>query len=166
MALDQYLQLDEVRAALGMNDEELTDGTLSLPIYEIGLVRELAGIAAGLPAAYLTLAALTPGTLTSSQQTLVDAVHLFSVYAVARQVGPSLGLLAAKSISDGEATVVRFADSPYRDMLGRIESQYAGMRAGLLAAYALFTTSVLPAAVKPFIGFIAVGRGIDPVTGV
>ena len=167
MALTAYCELDEVRAALGVNDLEISDTVLSLPVYEMGLVRELNKVSTSLPAAFSASSNTAEQSRTDLSQALYDAVRLFSVYAVARQVGVSLGVMAPKDVGDGKATVSRFSDSPYRDTLARIEQMYSATRSSLLSAFVDFSgsgTSV--SATVPFTFFKAVGRGVDPVTGV
>lgn len=164
MALTQYCELDEVRAALGVNETELTDAVLNLPIYQIGLVRELAKISASLPAAFLEVSALPESTRTEVQAVLFDAARMFSVYTCAKQVGASLGSLVPKDVSDGKASLSRFSDSPYRDTLKRVEEILQTSRADLVEAYARYTgTNRVKAA--PAVVFRASGRGYDPVTG-
>ena len=165
MALTQYCEFDEVRAALGVNNLELPDTVLSLPIYEMGLSRELAKISASLPAAFSTASDSSPEARTSEQQALFDSVRLFSAYAVAKQVGVSLAAMVPKDVSDGKASVSRFSDAPYRDVLARVEAMYAGCRADVAAAYddlagATRTSSTTPAAI-----FRGARRTYDPVTG-
>lgn len=167
MALTAYCELDEVRATLGVNDLEISDHVLNLPVYEMGLVRELNKVSTSLPAAFSTVSNTAEESRTDRAQALFDAVRLFSVYAVARQVGVSLGITAPKDIGDGKATKSRFSDSPYRDTLDRIEQMYAGAKAGVSDALASYSGATSAGASSvPFTYFKAVGRGVDPVTGV
>lgn len=167
MALTTYLELDEVRAALGVNDIELKDSVLNLPVYEIGLVRELSKISASLPVAFSTVSATALVSRTETQQALADATHLFSVYACARQVGVSLAAMAPKDIGDGKASMSRFSDAPYKDVMTRVEAMYTAARNSLMEAMILYsgagvqTSSTIPRTV-----FMAAGRSYDPVTGV
>lgn len=166
MALTIYLELDEVRAALGVNDLELKDSVLNLPVYEIGLVRELSKISASLPVAFSTVSAVAPASRTPTQQALADATHLFSVYACARQVGVSLAAMAPKDIGDGKATMSRFSDAPYKDVMTRVEAMYTAARNSLMESMILYsgagsqTASTVPRTV-----FKAAARAFDPVTG-
>lgn len=164
MALTQYCELDEVRAALGVNGTELTDAVLNLPIYQIGLVRELAKISASLPAAFLEVSALPDDSRTEVQAALFNAARMFSVYTCAKQVGASLGSLVPKDVSDGKASLSRFSDSPYRDTLNRVETILQGARADLVEAYAEYAGGNAPSALPPVV-FRASGRSYDPVTG-
>lgn len=165
MALTQYCEFDEVRAALGVNQIELSDAVLNLPIYEIGLVRELAKVSESLPAAFLQAATLAPEQRSEDQGKLYDAGRLFCVYAVARRVGSSLGNLAPKDVSDGKAALSRFADSPYRDVLSRLEMQYGEALVDLQAVYASINASVSAPNTRPGSIFVVSSRSSDPVTG-
>ena len=167
MALTTYCELDEVRAALGVSDVELSDAVLSLPVYEIGLARELTRVSVSLPVAFSTALAVAEGTRTAAQQALIDATHLFAVYAVARQVGVSLGAMAPKDIGDGKATMSRFSDSPYKDVLDRVDALYGSVRLSLIDALsAVIGSSTSTSSLTPRTVFMASTRGVDPVTGV
>jgi hypothetical protein len=165
MALTQYCELDEVRAALGVNDVELPDTVLNLPIYEIGLVRELAKISASLPAAFSDLLDLAESAWSDQQAELFSATRMFSVYACAKQVGVALASMTPKGVSDGKASVARFSDSPYKDVLERIEGVLAGARVHLIETYASFTGSSTGTQMVLPIAFRAGGRTYDPVSG-
>lgn len=167
MALTAYCQLDEVRAALGCNDIELSDAVLSLPVYEIGLVRELSKVSESLPAAFSVVSSISEASRTAPQAALVDAVHLFSVYACARQVGVSLGVMAPKDIGDGKATLSRFSDSPYKEVMENVERWFLATATNLVDALATYSGSGLTSTVRtPAPMFLASSRASDPVTGV
>jgi len=166
MALTNYLELEEVRAALGVNDTELKNSVLNLPVYEIGLVRELSKISASLPVAFSTSSAVPGVSRTPVQQALVDATHLFSVYACARQVGVSLAAMAPKDIGDGKASMSRFSDAPYKDVMTRVEAMYTAARNSLMESMILYSgAGVQTKSTVPRTVFMASSRSYDPVTG-
>lgn len=167
MALTTYCALAEVRAALGVSEVEIPDTVLNLPVYEIGLVRELNKVSTSLPVAFSTSSGIAEGLRTTAQQALVDATRLFCVYAAAKQVGVSLGAMAPKDIGDGKSTLSRFSDSPYKDVLQRVDGLYSAVKASLLAAIDDYSgsTSGIDARV-PFRVFGKSARSYDPVTGV
>lgn len=165
MALTQYCEHDEVRAALGVNSVELPSTVLNLPVYEIGLVRELAKVSASLPAAFSAISNLQPEARTVQQATVFDATRLFAVYAAAKQVGVSLSTLAPKDVSDGKASLARFSGTPYLDVLTRVEAMFAGCRADLSEAYAALTGQGLTDSLTLAGVFLAGKRAYDPVTG-
>lgn len=166
MALTQYCALDEVRAALGVNSIELSDTVLNLPVYEIGLVRELAKVSESLPAAFLVAAGKAVEDRSADEQRLTDSVHLFSAYAAARQVGVALAIIAPKDVTDGKAAMSRFSGEAYKDVLARVDTMYAGCRSDVENAYSSLNSSVTASnPLVPSLVFKASRRGYDPVTG-
>lgn len=166
MSLTAYCSLEEVRAALGVTDIELSDAVLSLPVYEIGLVRELNKVSASLLAAFSTVSAIPDNVRTPEQDSLHDAVHLFSVYACARQVGFSLGVFAPKEVGDGKATMTRFSSDPYKDTLDRVDQAAQAARRDLIQVYADYSSASVTTSVTTPVGvFRASGRSYDPITG-
>lgn len=168
MSLTTYCDFAEVRSTLGVNKTELSDTVLDLPVYEMGLVRELVKVSMSLNAAFSVAHLKLPAARTSLEAAMHDAVRLFAVYAVAKQVGVSLANFAPKDITDGKASVGRFAGTPFESVLGRIDGMYAELKTDLKAAYESFAgagsgavSSLIPAPV-----FRAVARVYDPVTGV
>lgn len=166
MPLTTYAEYAEVRAALGVNDIELKDAVLTLPIYEMGVVRELNKVSTSLATAFSSIAAKSAETRTTAERKLYDAVRLFSVYAVAKQVGVSLTSFAPKDVSDGKASVSRFAGEPLENTLARVEAMYLDLRNSLVDEYQTFlgaSSAVL--STVPTTVLVASGRSYDPVTG-
>ncbi|MBT2326746.1 hypothetical protein J7E62_31015 [Variovorax paradoxus] len=164
MALTPYCENAEVRATLGVNAVELSESVLNLPIYQIGLLRELNKVAPSLPALFSTITAKPVEQRTEPEKAVLDATKLFSAYASARQVGVSLASLMPKDVGDGKASVSRFADAPYKETLARIETMYLASRASLIASLAELTQTPAAAPATP-LAFIAAARSYDPVTG-
>jgi hypothetical protein len=166
MSLTTYCEYDEVRAALGVNDLELKESVLSLPVYEMGLVRELSKVSTSLNAIFSTVHSLDAASRTVQEAGLHDAVRLFSVYAAAKQVGVSLATFAPKDVGDGKATVSRFAGTPFLDTLERIDRFYTELRGSLVDAYEAYTGAATSlASTVPATAFLASPRAYDPVTG-
>jgi len=163
MALTPYCTNDEVRAVLGITQSEIKDEVLDLPIYEMGLKRELNRISPSLPAAFSTVNGLS--ALTSAEQTFKEAVQVFSVYAVARQAGAPLGLSAPKSLNDDKSGFSRYADSPYRDVLERVDMMFQQARQDLVDAFAAYAGATSAAFYGMPAGLALSSRSYDPVTG-
>jgi hypothetical protein len=164
MSLTTYCSYDEVRSALGVNDLELKDSVLALPVYEMGLLRELSKLSTALNAAFSVVAAVAPGDRTAQQTALYEACHLFSVYTVAKQVGVSLPTFAVKDVSDGKASVSRFAGEPFKATLAAIDEYLAGYKVDLKAAFETFNGAGTTLA-RATVGTVASPRSYDPVTG-
>lgn len=135
MPLTDYTSYDEVRAALGVSTDELEDATLALGMYSDSLELELESVNLGVPSLFTTVAALPEADRTDSQGRFYRTAKLFATYAVAKQLLPSLPMFGPKDISDGKATVSRFADSPYRETSKRVEAKYDELFTKLTTAY-------------------------------
>jgi hypothetical protein len=162
VALLTYTTYDDIRAALGVSSDEIEDATLSLSLYELNLTAELEDVDLLLESEYATVAALS--SRTTVQDRFLQAARLFATYAVAYQATTSLPLFSPKDISDGKATVSRYADSPYKEVNKKVEQLYGKYRAKLEAAFAASTAGSAPSiTARPYLS-VAVPDS-DPVTG-
>ena len=162
MALLTYTTYDDIRAALGVSTDEIEDATLSLSLYELNLTSELEDVALTLESEYATVAALS--SRTAVQDRFLQATRLFATYAVAYQATTSLPLFSPKDISDGKASVTRYADSPYKEVMKRVEQLYGKYRSKLEAAFAAITAGSVPSiTARPY--FSVASPDSDPVTG-
>lgn len=162
MVLIDYTTPSDIRAILGVTDEELEDSTLELDVYAISLEGELEDVSVNLPSQYATVSAISEASRTDAQRRFYQATRLFATYAVAQQLGSSLPMFGPKDISDGKATVSRFADSPYKQTLEEIKRQYKVTRRRLEDAFAAVNLST--ASTKVFRTFLSVSSpSTDPV---
>lgn len=164
MPLSTYVEFNEVRAALGVNATELKDAVLALPVYEIGLVRELRKVSPALAASFSSIAAKAPAQRTAEEAELFGAVRTFSVYAVAKQVGVSLPTMLPKDITDGKASISRFSAEVVQRTLEAVGAAYAQARTNLQDVLAEAAGGSSAVAAVPVI-FSAVTRATDVVTG-
>lgn len=164
MALTDYTTFDDVRAALGVSADELEDATLSLPLYEFGLMAEIRGVSLDLDSDFTTVASKDSSTLTSAESVLFESMVLFCTYAVGRQLLTSLPLFSPKEISDGKASVGRYAMNPYKDTIERVERDYQRWRDALVTAYAAYKATSAPTRVLPVL-LSRSALATDPVTG-
>lgn len=161
-AVTTYTTYADIRAALGVSDEDLEDVTLALSIYADYLEVELEEVDIALPGTFATLAALTPPSPPSpAQARLLSSVRLFSAFAVAKQLTASLPLFAAKQVGDGKAVVSRF-DNPYKDTISKVNQQYDRMRNRVLSS--LVALGSTDSSVTRVLFAVAAGA-TDPVTG-
>lgn len=165
MALTPYTTNADVRGLLGVSDEELADSVLELTVYSQGLLRELRKVDSGLPALFTTINDKLPSDRTDYESAVLEATSFFAAHAVALQAGTPLGLMAPKRITDDKAGFERFSDSPYRDVLSRLEQRFAGARQALIDALAALNGTTVAAGVLGFTYAVASQRSYDPVTG-
>lgn len=164
MALTTYTSYAEIRAVLGVSAKELTDVTLALPLYEQVLLQDLDEVSATVAAAYTSVAAIDPGSRTTTQQKLYEITRSFAAYQVASNLLTALPLFAPRAVKDGRAELERQAD-PYADtkvgvaaMLSKLKTRLATIEAAYLGAPAL-------AALPSYNLTTSTGLAVDPITG-
>lgn len=162
-ALTTYTTYAEIRAALGVSDDEIEDDTLALDLYSSALTADLKDVASGIPTQFETIANMTEDARTETQQDFFEATRLFATYSVAKQLASGLPLFSPKDMTDGKASFSRFADSPYRETIKRINEQFDRMRNRLANLYAEVQSSSTTPVTFNF--FTAVSPATDPVTG-
>lgn len=167
MSLTAYCDFAEVRSTLGVSELELQDMVLGLPVYEMGLVRELNKVSTSLNAAFSSIHAKDIAARTTVEASLHDAVRLFSVYATARQVGVSLANFAPKDVSDGKASVGRFSGTPFESVMSLVDDMYAALRNDLRLAYEAYDVIATPrvSSLLPSSVVLSSKRLYDPVSG-
>lgn len=162
MNLLDFTSYDDIRAALGVSDEELVDATLALDLYSTNLEMELEDINLNLVTEYDAVSAISVLARTTAQTRFYNLASLFATYAVARQLGGALPMFSPKDITDGKAATARFAN-PYKDTLKAIETQYGYAKGKLQDAYSALS-AVTRASVTPvFMGISS--PAYDPVVG-
>ena len=167
--LTDYTTFAEVRAALGVSDDEVGDDVLGLAMYGSHLGTELDdltlefGLTDDIETTYEGLKAILPGDLTKPQTRALETVSLFATYAVARHLGTSLPMMAPKSLGDGKALMARFSDSPYKTTLANVEAQYEKVKVSLGAALAALSSTTATTLVTTFMAVSS--PAVDQVTG-
>lgn len=143
MALTDFTTYDDIRAALGVSSEEIEDATLSLALYEYGLISDLEDIepTGALRSEFATVAAIDPGDRTDVQSRFYQAMVMFSTYAVAKHLTTALPLFSPQDHTDGKAGFSRYASSPYKDTINEVKAQFERYKQRVEAAYAAVTST-------------------------
>ena len=162
-ALTEFGTYNDYRAVLGVDSDELEDTTLALELYSSFLEMELAEVSEDVPAEYVTVKAIAELSRTTEQAVFYAATRLFALYAVANQLGTSLPLFSPKDITDGKASISRYADSPYRDTLKNVTKNYDRLKNKLAAAYSTLSSSSNTVPVRNY--FAVSSPTYDPVVG-
>mgnify|MGYP003606006782 CR=1 FL=1 len=158
--LTDYTAYADIRAALGVSDEDIADDTLALPLYEDSLTQDLEDLALTLPATYAATKALSAPTAIETR--FLKACSLFATFSVAKQLTSALPLFAAKDVTDGKAAVGRF-DNPYKDVIKSVNEQYDKQRTRLIAALGAIGTTGATATTQVYMSVVS--PAYDPVTG-
>jgi hypothetical protein len=103
MQILDYTSYDEVRATLGVSDEELEDVTLALPMWASELQLRLEDVSSTLETLYGTVAAKAENVRTVDEQKLYKIVRLYSMYCISDNLLTSLPMFSFKSVSDGKS---------------------------------------------------------------
>jgi hypothetical protein len=167
VALTDYTSFNDIRAALGVSSEEIEDATLSLDLYEFGLISDLDEVDQGdlIQAEFAAVKLVEEGVRTAAQSKFFRAMTLFCTYSVARELTTSLPLFSPKEHTDGKAAFNRYADNPYKETIAAVRSGYERYKTRLIAAYAGLNPAV--ATVTSVIPLMTVSSpSSDPVTGV
>ncbi len=164
MAITTYTAYSDVRAVLGVSQNELSDATLGLSVYELNLKAEFRLIGSGIPALFATVSsAVEAGTATDAEVVFYETTQLFSTYAVAKQLGSSLPLFSPKEMSDGQSMMQRFGVNPYQTTLDKVAEMYNRARDSLASAYATLDNSSTSSTLRTYMRVSTPSS--DPVTG-
>lgn len=144
--IEPFTNADEVRALIGVTEEELTDETLGLEAYQMVLNFELDRIGTpendgALADAFRLVKDIPLATRSSVQRRLYDAVRLFSPFPVVLHLETAVPLFAPKAITDGKAAVTRHSESPFKDQFNRARQSYERFRQNLERAWAAYNSS-------------------------
>lgn len=154
---------DEVRATLGVSDEELEDATLDLKVFTDQLELELMDISPTLPATLYTIEAIPEASRTAVQAKLFIVANIFCSYAYARVLLTSLPLFSPKRITDGRAEVERHINL-MDDVKDGIHAGYSALRTRLQAALAALGSGYTPPVATTVVFTASVGLAVDPIT--
>lgn len=159
--LTDYTTCDQIRAILGVSEDELSDATIALEVYLSGLSEDLLDISDSLEADYLIVNALV--VRIAKEQRLWRTARSFATFSLAKRLGTGLPMFGPKDITDGKASVNRFSDSPYRTTLKNIEEEYGLAKQRLIDAYTAYSASVNT--VAPRVYAQVSSPTFDPITG-
>ena len=162
MALTDYTTYDDIRAALGVSDEEIDDGVLALSLYEQNLVAELEDISLDIISDYKD--AKADNARDEDTERFYQTTRLFSTYRVALHLTSSLPLFSPKDIADGKATMSRYADSPYKMVIEQVKQLADRYRKRLTSVYESYSAGTTTTSVARVYFGVAVST-TDPVTG-
>lgn len=158
--MQKYTSYDEVRSVLGVEDDELLDETLALPVYLNLLLEDLMDVNINTEKMFDDISGEDDPT--PLQLRFLRLVGTFSTYSVARHLTTSLPMFAPRSLGDGKAAMSRFLD-PYKDTIKKIEEQFTLTQGRLQQVIDELNSETKEATTKRY--FVGVGLSRDPVTG-
>lgn len=159
--LTEYTSYADVRAALGVSEEEIDDETLDLPIFGTLLDEALLEVNAAVLPAWNGLPA--DADRTADEARFAALVSLFSTYAVAYELLNSAELFGFLKVADGRASTERTTDA-FKNLRANIAAMRKRVKALLLAALLVIEPETSIPTVSASIFVSAVGGATDPVT--
>jgi len=162
MALTDYTSYDDIRAALGVDSEELPDAVLGTPLFSYSLRDAFNTLASDMLSVVDACIAASPRT--SAEQDVVEKAWVFATYAVAVQCLDSLPIFSPKMMQEGKTAFMRYSDSPYKFTAEQVRVSYLRSRNALLTAYQAYKGNEAPSATPLPLCGISVPTS-DPVTG-
>jgi len=163
MTLTDYTTYADIRAVLGVSDEELEDSTIGLDVYALSLQESLINLHPDALAQYEQIAALDEMARSPKESRVYGLMRLYATYYTAKQLSVALPMFGPKTVSDGKASVTRFADSPYQDVLRGIAEELDLLRGRLVQALLDLLAQVETKVQRRSI--VAATPAYDPVTG-
>lgn len=159
-----YTSYDDIRAVLGVSEDEIEDTTLSLSLYEFGLAAEIREVALTLDSDLVIVSAIEADDRTTEEANLYESAYLFSTLSVAKQLLTSLPLFSPKEITDGKASMSRYAANPYEATMKRVESDYLRYKNALTTAYASYKLTT--ASARSVLVYMGISTpSTNPITG-
>lgn len=158
MSLQDLTSFDEVRAVLGVSDNDIEDQTLALPVYWLQLQMDLEGCYPALETIYTGIEAQP--VKTPEEQKLANVVQVLSTYLVAKSLLGSSTLFAPKVITDGRASLQR--QEPQDDLKDDINATLVGLKARLMAALEALGFPIAPKNQRVY--FASAPLAVNPIT--
>ena len=163
MQITDLTTYPDVRAVLGVSDEELEDAELALSVWSTNMTLKLYDLTPTFETLFDSIELIPENSRTAIQQRFFITAKLYGAYLVADDLLVSLPMFSFKSITDGKAETERF--DRWEDVRDGVKAGVAGIRARLMLMLQTLEGAPVPTVTLP--GLIAgVTLGADPVTGV
>lgn len=163
MTVLDYTSYSQIRAILGVSEDEITDEELALPIWGMLLNQKFLDISELITAKYSEIFELASGSRTANQVKFFELAKLFAAYAVAQELLVALPMFGFQTITDGKASQQRF--DKWDDLKTGIEKSASVMKAKLRLAFATLESSYSAPQPVQRLFIVASGIATDPVTG-
>ncbi|OFV49702.1 MULTISPECIES: hypothetical protein [Oligella] len=131
--LTDYTTHEDIRAVLGVEEDEINNSTIELDVFITGLESDLHELNPTLDSTFKVIKSKQPEDVTPLERRVVNLTKAFATYSVAKQLANALPMFAPRIISDGKSSLTRFSGEPFKEVIEGIDSQYKLARSRLLA---------------------------------
>lgn len=163
MNLTHYTTNDEVRAVIGVSEEEITDSDLALAIWSTVLELKLAEVSDLLISTYDDVAAIAEGSRSSNQQKFYLLTRMYSAYAVGEELLATQPMFSFKRVTDGKAEAERF--DKWEDVKVGVIKGASVAKKRLMLALGLLNVGYATPSLTTLVPILSTGIASDPVTG-
>lgn len=163
MTLTDYTSYAEIRAVLGVSEEELLDADLALQTRLTALESNLLDVSDVMLSTYATIKAIAIGSRTADQQKFFLLTQYYSAYAVGEELLASSPMFGFKRVTDGKAEAERF--DKFADLKDGILKAASVARKRLKLALGTLNVGYTAPATTTMIPILGIVGGTDPVTG-
>lgn len=164
MNLTDYTTYDEVRAVIGVSDEELSNADLALPLWSTILQTKLSETSDVLLDTYADVSAIAEVSRTVNQQKFYLLARLYSAYAVGEELLATQSMFGFKRVTDGKAETERF--DKWEDVKVGVIKGASVAKKRLMLALGLLGVGYSAPAATVLVPILSAGIASDPVTGV
>lgn len=164
MNLTHYTTNEEVRAVIGVSEEEITDSDLALSIWSTVLEMKLNETSELVISTYDSIASMQVADRSSNQQKFYLLTRMYSAYAVGEELLATQPMFSFKRITDGKAEAERF--DKWEDVKIGVIKGASVAKKRLMLALGLLNVGFANPAATVMIPILGTGIASDPVTGV
>jgi hypothetical protein len=173
MQMTDYIpSTNDIRALLGVSVKELKDETILLPVYAVQLETQLESLYTGIPDVFEALKAkkqlneTDPDNnppLTKLERKIYGLTQVYSCYAAAMLLAPSLPIFGMRKIGDGKAEQER-VQTAFDEIKGELLNAMTALGDELLEKLEEYGEEI-PTTTPVFYQTAVAELGTDPVTG-
>jgi hypothetical protein len=161
LLITAYTSYNEIRAALGVSEEEVPDGDLELPTRLTLLEEAITDLHPGLLPLWSTL---PDESLRSAEQSrFAKLLSLYATYAVAADLLVTVELFGYQKVADGRASTER-SEKAFENLRGNVQGMLKRLGTKLLAALVELAPETVVTADDGMIYVSSTGIVSDPVT--
>lgn len=152
MLITDITTYHDIRAALGVDDEELEDDKIALDLHVNVLISDLEDVSLLVPEKFEELK--DSPDLTAAESRFMKAAQVFATYSVARQLSGTLAIFSPIRIEDGKAGMARASD-PHTATIKSINAQFIRWRDRLIQAFDLIGTPSTGGEPRPYLRVVS-----------
>lgn len=164
MNISNYTTYDEIRAVLGVSEEEISNTDLALPVWGTALEMKFEEISDLILTTYDTVSNISESSRTPNQQKFYILTRFYAAYAVGEELLATQPMFSFKRVTDGKAEAERF--DKWEDVKSGVIKGASVAKKRLKLALGLLGVGYSAPSEVILVPIVSTGIATDPVTGV